>query len=379
VLLLDEATSALDNESEQRVQKALEQVMKGRTTLVIAHRLSTVVNADQIIVMEEGRSWKKARMRALVAKDGVYARFHFLQGDRKAAQPVKARRPQAPSRGEDMSEPMKLVVVGAGGRMGQTLIRAIAASTAWCCRAPSSSQARRIWARTRGLLAAPGEAGVAISDDPLPVFAKADGVLDFTVPKATVQFAGYAAQAHVVHVIGTTGCSVDDDAKIAAAARHTPIVKSGNMSVGVNLLAVLAKQAASALGEDFDIEILEMHHRHKVDAPSGTALLLGEAVAQGPPHRPGAPERAGARRPYRSTPARFDRLRHAARRIGGGRPFRVLCRTRRTHHPVAPCRGPHSVCARRGAGSAVGAWAQERALFDAGRARPERLTRNWGE
>ena len=85
-----------------------------------------------------------------------------------------------------------------------------------------------------------------------------------------------------MHVIGTTGCSAEDDAKIAAAARHATIVKSGNMSLGVNLLAALVEQASKALGpEDFDIEILEMHHRHKVDAPSGTALLLGEAAARG--------------------------------------------------------------------------------------------------
>ncbi|RWE05138.1 MAG: 4-hydroxy-tetrahydrodipicolinate reductase, partial [Mesorhizobium sp.] len=85
-----------------------------------------------------------------------------------------------------------------------------------------------------------------------------------------------------VHIIGTTGCSADDDAKIAAAARHATIVKSGNMSLGVNLLAVLVEQAARALEpQDFDIEILEMHHKHKVDAPSGTALLLGEAAAKG--------------------------------------------------------------------------------------------------
>jgi 4-hydroxy-tetrahydrodipicolinate reductase len=102
------------------------------------------------------------------------------------------------------------------------------------------------------------------------------------VPAATVEFAGYAAQARIVHVIGTTGCGSDDDARIAAAARHATIVKSGNMSLGVNLLAVLVEQAARALDpREFDIEILEMHHRNKVDAPSGTALLLGEAAAQG--------------------------------------------------------------------------------------------------
>jgi 4-hydroxy-tetrahydrodipicolinate reductase len=123
---------------------------------------------------------------------------------------------------------------------------------------------------------------VKITDDPLPAFAKADGVLDFTVPAATVEFAGYAAQARIVHVVGTTGCRPEDDARIAAAARHATIVQSGNMSLGVNLLAVLVEQAAKALGpDDFDIEIVEMHHRDKVDAPSGTALMLAEAAAEG--------------------------------------------------------------------------------------------------
>jgi 4-hydroxy-tetrahydrodipicolinate reductase len=181
-----------------------------------------------------------------------------------------------------MMSDMGLVVVGAAGRMGQTLIRAI----------HSISGARVIGAVERagsthlgkdaGELAGIGRIDVPISDDPLPVFARADGVLDFTTPASSVEFAGYAAQAHIVHVIGTTGCTAGDDAKIAAAARHAMIVKSGNMSLGVNLLAVLVEQAARALdADDFDIEILEMHHKHKVDAPSGTALLLGEAAAAG--------------------------------------------------------------------------------------------------
>ncbi|MCO5082010.1 MAG: 4-hydroxy-tetrahydrodipicolinate reductase [Rhizobiaceae bacterium] len=177
---------------------------------------------------------------------------------------------------------MGLVVVGAAGRMGQALARAIHATRGvrivGAVERPGSPQL----GKDIGELAGLGSLGVAISDDPLPVFAKADGVLDFTAPAATVEFAGYAAQARIAHIIGTTGCTPEDDAKIAAAARHATIVKSGNMSLGVNLLAALVEQAAKALGpEDFDIEVLEMHHRHKVDAPSGTALLLGEAAARG--------------------------------------------------------------------------------------------------
>ena len=135
--------------------------------------------------------------------------------------------------------------------------------------------------RDAGELAGIGPLGVAVTDDPLSVFAKADGVLDFSAPAASVTYAGYAAQARIVHVIGTTGIGPGDEEKIAAAARHATIVKSGNMSLGVNLLAVLVEQAARALPQDFDIEILEMHHRNKVDAPSGTALLLGKAAAEG--------------------------------------------------------------------------------------------------
>jgi 4-hydroxy-tetrahydrodipicolinate reductase len=181
-----------------------------------------------------------------------------------------------------MKGDMGLVVVGAAGRMGQTLIRAIhsmeGARVGGAIERPGSP----FLGKDAGEIAGVGPLGVPITDDPLPAFAKADGVIDFSIPAASVEFAGYAAQARIVHVIGTTGCSAGDDARIAAAARHATIVKSGNMSLGVNLLAVLVREAAAALGaDDFDIEILEMHHRSKVDAPSGTALLLGEAAAEG--------------------------------------------------------------------------------------------------
>ncbi|MCX8572739.1 MULTISPECIES: 4-hydroxy-tetrahydrodipicolinate reductase [Hyphomicrobiales] len=180
-----------------------------------------------------------------------------------------------------MSE-MGLVVVGAAGRMGQVLLRTVHAMDGVRIVGAIERSGSPHLGKDAGELAGIGIINVAVSDDPLAAFAKADGVLDFTVPAATVEFAGYAAQARIAHVIGTTGCSTEDDARIAAAARHATIVKSGNMSLGVNLLSVLVEKAAQALGpEDFDIEILEMHHRHKVDAPSGTALLLGEAAAEG--------------------------------------------------------------------------------------------------
>ncbi len=177
---------------------------------------------------------------------------------------------------------MKLVVVGAAGRMGQALIRVIHETDGVVLAGAVEQQGSDNIGADAGELAGVGKLGVEIADDPLPVFAHADGVLDFTSPAATVTFAGYAAQARIVHVIGTTGCTSEDDAAISAAARHATIIKSGNMSLGVNLLSVLTEQAAGALGPDaFDIEILEMHHKHKVDAPSGTALLLGQAAATG--------------------------------------------------------------------------------------------------
>ena len=129
------------------------------------------------------------------------------------------------------------------------------------------------------VLAGLAPCGVTASDDALTLLSQADAVIDFTVPSATVELAALAAQARIVHIIGTTGFTPDDEEKIAAAARHARIVKSGNMSLGVNLLAGLVAQAAQALGTDWDIEILDMHHRQKVDAPSGTALLLAEAAA----------------------------------------------------------------------------------------------------
>jgi 4-hydroxy-tetrahydrodipicolinate reductase len=179
-----------------------------------------------------------------------------------------------------MSE-MGLIVVGAAGRMGRTLTRVIAEMPGVTLAGAIEREGNPELGKDAGELASLGANGILLTDDPLPLFAKAEGVLDFTAPKATLGFAELAAQARIVHVVGTTGLSADDDKKLAAAARHAVLIKSGNMSLGVNLLAVLVRQAAKALDADFDIEILEMHHRHKVDAPSGTALLLGAAAAEG--------------------------------------------------------------------------------------------------
>ena len=176
---------------------------------------------------------------------------------------------------------MKIAVTGAAGRMGRELIRAVHAKDE-CVLAGAVEQERSLaLGQDAGLLAGLGKLGVLITDDALELFAKVDAVLDFTIPAASVDFAGLAANARIVHVVGTTGLTPEDEAKIGAAARHAVIVRSGNMSLGVNLLTALTRKVAEALDADFDIEIIEMHHRHKVDAPSGTALMLGRAAAAG--------------------------------------------------------------------------------------------------
>ena len=179
-----------------------------------------------------------------------------------------------------MSE-LRVVVTGAGGRMGRALTRAALSEEKLRLVAALDQPDADVQGEDAGLLAGAGMCGVNVAADPVAAFVEADVVLDFTAPDATVAYAELAAQARAVHVIGTTGFQPEHEEKLKSAARHCRIVKSGNMSLGVNLLASLVRRAAAALGPGYDIEIVEMHHRHKVDAPSGTALLLGHAAAEG--------------------------------------------------------------------------------------------------
>lgn len=176
---------------------------------------------------------------------------------------------------------MRLVIVGAGGRMGRTLIRAVAEAPDLALAGAIEPHGSALLGQDAGMLAGLPPLGVEVTDDALPLFASAEGVIDFTVPAASTVFAALAAQARIVHVIGTTGFAPEDEARVEAAARHATIVKSGNMSLGVNLLSALVKRVAATLDDSFDIEVVEMHHNRKIDAPSGTALLLGEAAARG--------------------------------------------------------------------------------------------------
>ena len=170
---------------------------------------------------------------------------------------------------------MKLAIAGAGGRMGRVLARIIAET-------PGCTLAGGLEAKGSALVGSPmGATDITISDDPAALFKTIDGIIDFTVPAASLSLVEFSAHAGIVHVIGTTGINAAGHEKIRAAGKSARIVKSGNMSLGVNILAALVRRAAQALGEDFDIEVLEMHHRHKIDAPSGTALLLGQAAAEG--------------------------------------------------------------------------------------------------
>ncbi|MEZ5776779.1 MAG: 4-hydroxy-tetrahydrodipicolinate reductase [Paracoccaceae bacterium] len=174
-----------------------------------------------------------------------------------------------------------IVITGVSGRMGQMLVRSVLGSSKARLVGAIEREGHDWVGRDLGEAMGGAAIGVAVTDEPLEAFAKAQAVIDFTAPAATVGFAALAAQARAVHVIGTTGLEAEHLAKIKAAARHAVIIRAGNMSLGVNLLTQLTRKVAAALDEDWDIEIVETHHRMKVDAPSGTALMLGEAAAEG--------------------------------------------------------------------------------------------------
>lgn len=180
-----------------------------------------------------------------------------------------------------MSELPGIVVTGASGRMGQMLCQTIAASDRARLVGAVEREGHDWVGRDIGSAMGGADMGVIVTDDALEAFSKAQAVIDFTAPEATIAFAGLAAQARAVHVIGTTGFSDEQIARLEPASRHCVQVRAGNMSLGVNLLVKLTEKVAAALDEDFDIEVIEGHHNQKVDAPSGTALMLGEAAAQG--------------------------------------------------------------------------------------------------
>lgn len=176
---------------------------------------------------------------------------------------------------------MRLIVAGAGGRMGRALLRAISETDGAVVVGALESPTSELLGQDSGTLAGLPANGVKLSGDLWTMSKEADGILDFTVPAATIANVAIAAERGIVHVIGTTGLSASDDAVIKSVTKQAIVVQAGNMSLGVNLMAALVKRVAQSLGNGFDIEILEMHHKAKIDAPSGTAFMLGEAAAAG--------------------------------------------------------------------------------------------------
>ncbi|MEX0859367.1 MAG: 4-hydroxy-tetrahydrodipicolinate reductase [Cucumibacter sp.] len=176
---------------------------------------------------------------------------------------------------------LRIAVAGAGGRMGQAVVRAVHSLTGAVLTGALERSGAEAIGRDAGELAGLGPIGVVITDRADLALGGADAIIDFTAPASSVALAKFAASRSLVHVIGTTGFDARQLAAIKRAAKRARIVKTGNMSMGVNLLVALVERAAAALGNAYDIEILEIHHRQKVDAPSGTALMLGEAAANG--------------------------------------------------------------------------------------------------
>ena len=178
------------------------------------------------------------------------------------------------------SQTIRIGIPGAAGRMGRMLIREIDAAPGLELAAATDLPGGEAIGQDSGLLAGTGSNGVVIAADPAAL-AGADVIIDFTSPVASVAHAAIAADVGRALVVGTTGLTAADEAALAEAAKSIPLVYCANTSVGVTLLARLVEQVAAQLVEGWDIEILEAHHHHKVDAPSGTALALGEAAARG--------------------------------------------------------------------------------------------------
>jgi 4-hydroxy-tetrahydrodipicolinate reductase len=171
-------------------------------------------------------------------------------------------------------------IVGCAGRMGRMLLKEVLA-TDGCVLSGGTEPPGQAVGKDLGLLVGGDALGVAVTEDPVALFSASDAVIDFTIPAATRIHAAAAEQTGTAYVVGTTGLSDEDQAGVNAAAKNAAVVQAANFSIGVNLLFALTKQVAATLDADYDVDILEMHHRHKVDAPSGTALELGKAAASG--------------------------------------------------------------------------------------------------
>lgn len=180
-----------------------------------------------------------------------------------------------------MTDQLKIGIVGAGGRMGRMLVQVVDETETCVLGGASEAPGSSLVGQDVGTLSGIGENGIVMTDDTAAMFAAVDAVIDFTVPDATAAHAVLAAEKGCALIAGTTGLEDSHRAALEAAAKTVPVVWASNMSSGVNLMFAITERVARALDPDFDIEIVEMHHKHKVDAPSGTALSLGEAAARG--------------------------------------------------------------------------------------------------
>jgi 4-hydroxy-tetrahydrodipicolinate reductase len=175
----------------------------------------------------------------------------------------------------------RLVVTGAAGRMGRTIIKAIAETKGLTLTGAMESYKSDLLDQDSGVLAGLPANGIILSSEFNEMLAGADVVIDFSIPDATMEFVDAVQERGKAVIIGTTGFSNEEEKTIADAAKRVVVVKSGNFSMGVNLIAALTKRVAKTLDDSFDIEILEMHHNKKIDVPSGTALMFGRAAAEG--------------------------------------------------------------------------------------------------
>ena len=178
-------------------------------------------------------------------------------------------------------ETLNIAIMGAGGRMGRMLVREVTMTDDCRISGATDREDSGYLGEDAGALAGIRDLGVKIRSDPAVAIAESHAVIDFTTPAATVEHARLCARVNAAHIVGTTGLSAGDEEALKRAARHAQVVYAPNMSVGVTLMLALTEKAASVLGEEYDVEVVEMHHRHKVDAPSGTALGLGKAAARG--------------------------------------------------------------------------------------------------
>ena len=176
---------------------------------------------------------------------------------------------------------MKIGILGCAGRMGRMLVAQVLATEGAELAGGTEAPGSEFAGQDITQLAGHEPAGLVVGDDTRALFEASDAVIDFTVPAATAIHAVLAEDTATALIVGTTGLDAAQQDAINEAATKAPVVQAANFSVGVNLMLSLTEQVAATLADDYDIEIVEMHHRHKVDAPSGTALALGDAAALG--------------------------------------------------------------------------------------------------